>query len=231
MLETFGQQIWIADGPVVTGQAGFQFPTRMALIRLRSGALLVWSPVALASGLGAEVDALGPVRFLVAPNTLHHSFLGDWQRAYPQAEAWGVAELARQQPDLRLDGIIDGGAPLPWAGDLEQVVVSGNAITTEAVFFHAASGTVLFCDLLQQFPSSWFRGWRAIVARLDLMIGDEPAVPRKFRLAQTDRGVARQAFQQILEWPARQVLMAHGRPVTETARPFLGRAFAWLLRR
>jgi hypothetical protein len=71
------------------------------------------------------------------------------------------------------------------------------------VFFHPASGTVLFCDLLQQFPSSWFRGWRAIVARLDLMVGDEPAVPRKFRLAQTDRGVARQALQQILAWPAR----------------------------
>ena len=40
----------------------------------------------------------------------------------------------------------------------------GNAITTEVVFFHARSGTVLFTDLVQQLPAHWFSGWRALVA-------------------------------------------------------------------
>lgn len=228
MLDVFGEAIWTADGPVVTGQAGFRFPTRMAVIRLRSGALLVWSPVALDAELRAAVDGLGAVRFLVAPNTLHYSFLEEWQRAYPDAESWGVADLARQRPDIRFNGSIDAQTPLPWAGEVEQVIVTGNAITTEVVFFHRASRTVLFCDLLQQFRPGWFGGWRAIVARLDLMVGSEPAVPRKFRVAQRDRGAARQAVRRILEWPVRRVLMAHGQPVSDGAEPLLRRAFAWL---
>lgn len=32
----------------------------------------------------------------------------------------------------------------------------GNLITTEVVFFHVKSGTVLFTDLIQQFPANWF---------------------------------------------------------------------------
>jgi hypothetical protein len=88
------------------------------------------------------------------------------------------------------------------------------------------SGTVLFTDLLQQTPKN--TGWRALVARLDLMTGPEPQVPRKFRLAFTDRRAARAALQRILAWPARKVLMAHGTPVEKDAQEFLRRAFAWL---
>ena len=47
----------------------------------------------------------------------------------------------------------------------------GNAITTEAVFFHRKSGVALFCDLLQHFPPGWFTGWRAVIAKLDGMTG------------------------------------------------------------
>jgi hypothetical protein len=46
----------------------------MAAIRLSGGSLFVWSPVALTEDLRAEVDALGEVRYLVAPNSLHHGF-------------------------------------------------------------------------------------------------------------------------------------------------------------
>ena len=55
------------------------------------------------------------------------------------------------------------------------------------VFFHLKSGTVLFTDLIQQLPASLFSGWRALVAKLDLMVGPEPSVPRKFRVAFTNR--------------------------------------------
>jgi polar amino acid transport system substrate-binding protein len=68
MLKQFGREIWIADGPAVV-TAGFQYPTRMAIIRLSGGGLFIWSPIQLVESLRAEVDALGDVRFLVAPKT------------------------------------------------------------------------------------------------------------------------------------------------------------------
>lgn len=58
----------------------------------------------------------------------------------------------------------------------------GNRITTEIVFFHTSSGTVLFADVLQQFPPRWFSGWRAALAKWDLMLEPEPSVPRRFGL-------------------------------------------------
>lgn len=115
-----------------------------------------------------------------------------------------------------------------WAGDLDQVLVPGCLITTEAVFFHRKSATVLFTDLIQQFPPGWFSGWRAAVARLDLMTEAEPAVPRKFRIMFTNRRAARDALARILGWPAQKVLMAHGTPVEHDGQAFIGRAFRWL---
>jgi hypothetical protein len=96
------------------------------------------------------------------------------------------------------------------------------------VFFHRASATVLFTDLIQQFPPGWFGGWREIVARLDLMTEAEPAVPRKFRNTFVNRRAARAALARIQAWPAEKVLMAHGAPVERDGRTFIGRAFRWL---
>ena len=56
MLREFGPGIWITDGPVVSF-FGFPYPTRMAVIKLSSGGLFVWSPIALSPALKREIDA------------------------------------------------------------------------------------------------------------------------------------------------------------------------------
>ncbi len=117
---------------------------------------------------------------------------------------------------------------MPWDGDIVSVTVPGNLITTEVVFFHQRSRTAIFTDLLQNFPPGWFTGWRAVVARLDLMVSPEPQVPRKFRTAFTNRRSARAALAQIREWPVEKVLMAHGTPVENDGAAFIARAFRWL---
>jgi hypothetical protein len=229
MLVQFGPEIWIADGPDVVAALGFHYPTRMAVIRVGDG-LFVWSPVAVTAGLRTEVEALGEVRFLVAPNALHHTFIADWKRAYPAARAYAAPSVRGKGDDIVFDRDICGAPISDWSNDIEHVLVPGNAITSEVVFFHRRSGTVIFTDLLQQFPAGWFSGWRALVARWDLMLGREPAVPRKFRVAFTDRRAARAALERILAWPSDKVLMAHGTPVTENSGAFLRRAFGWLMK-
>jgi hypothetical protein len=226
-LQPIGQDIWIADGESVS-VAGFHYPTRMALIRLNDGGLFVWSPTALSDALRAEVDTLGPVRFIVAPNSLHHLFIPPWQAAYPGAKTIAAPGLAKRRSDIAFDGELGDDAHAGWAQEIEQVVVRGNAITTEVVFFHRGSGTVLFTDLLQNFRPGSFNGWRALVAKLDRMTADEPQVLQKFRVAFTDRKAARAAVRRILDWPVRKVLMAHGAPVEADAAAFLRRAFGWL---
>lgn len=229
MLKAFGPNIWIADGPTVTAAASFHYPTRMAVIRLTNKDLVLWSPTALADDLRAEVETLGAVRYLVPPNSLHHTFLGDWQRAYPDALVYAPPGLRERRTDIRFDGDFSDGSIAAWAEEIDFAIIWGNRITTEVVFFHHQSGTAIFTDLIQQFPRGWFKGWRKLVARLDLMTAAEPAVLRKFRLAFTDRNAARDSLRPILAWPTKKVIMAHGQPITDDGQAFLRRAFRWLV--
>src|SRR5215470_16077424 len=227
MLSQFGREISIADGPNVA-VVGFRYPTRMAIIRLSEGELFVWSPIQLTDALRAEVDAVGQVRHIIAPNSLHHLFLQEWKRAYAGAKIYAPPGLRKKREDIVFDADL-GSAPSPdWVGEIDQILMQGNLMTTEVVFFHVKSGTVLFTDLIQQLPPNLISGWRGIVAKLDLMVGPEPSVPRKFRAAFFNRRAARDSLDRILAWPANKVLMAHGTPVEKDARAYLRRAFGWL---
>jgi hypothetical protein len=227
VFQPFGPGIWTSDGPTVS-VAGFAYPTRMVVIRLSDDGLLIWSPVALTEDLRAGVADLGQVRVLVAPNSLHHLFLAEWRAAFPSARLHAAPGFRKRCPDIAVDADLEDEAAADWSGDIDQVVVPGNAITTEVVFFHRASRTVLFTDLVQQFDPGWFTGWRAVVARLDRLVGAEAAVPQKFRVAFTDRRAARAAIRRIQAWPAEKVLMAHGSPVLTDGAAFIRRAFGWL---
>ena len=228
LLKPFGPNIWTVDGPTVT-VIGFHYPTRMAIIRLADGALFIWSPVAHTEDLGRELSAIGIVRFIIAPNTLHDLFLSQWQRVYPEAKLHVPSDLSQRHNGLTVHADLQDAAPNEWAGQVEQVIVCGNRIATEVVFFHVASRTVLFTDLIQNFPSGWFTGWRAIIATLDGLTSSEPTVPQKFRVAFSDRKAARASLARICSWPADKVLMAHGAPVLRDGSGFIARAFAWLM--
>jgi hypothetical protein len=227
MLTKFGDEIWIADGPDVS-IAGFHYPTRMAVIRLKERDLFIWSPIRLTDALKAEVEALGSVRYLIEPNSLHHLFLPEWTRAFPQAKVYAPPGLRKKRKDIVFDVDLTDAPNPEWAGEIDQVIVRGNLITKEVVFFHVRSGVVLFTDLLQQIPETLLSGVWAVVAKLDLMMEPEPSVPRKFRLTFVDRKTALGSLARILAWPAEKVAMAHGQPVEKDARAYLRRAFQWL---
>ena len=227
MLTAFGPHVWLAAGPE-TRVAGFAYPTRMAIVRLADGSLWIWSPVALTPALAAAVDGLGPVRHLIAPNTLHHLSVGAWQAAYPAAHLHAAPGLRARRPDLEIDADLADTAPPAWAGQIDQIIMRGNRITTEAVFFHRASATALFTDLIQQFDAQAFSGWRRVVARLDLMTAPAPTVPRKFRLAFTNRAAARVAINRVLAWPIERLVMAHGPAIGQGGHAAVAKAFNWL---
>lgn len=228
-LEQFGPEIWIVDGPVVSFHS-FPYPTRMAVIRLHDGTLFVWSPIALSPPLRGSLDALGPVAHLVAPNALHHLFLGEWKSAYPAARLYAPPRLRRKRKDLPFDAEL-GDAPEPaWSGDIEQVVLGGSFYLTEIVFFHVLSRTVLFADAIQNFPRDWFTGWRGAVCRHGGILAPNPGMPKDWRATFLRRGKARLALGRILDWPIERVVIAHGELPAGDGAAFVRRAFSWLLR-
>lgn len=226
-LQAFGDDIWIAAGPTVESM-GFHYPTRMAIIRLADDGLFLLSPVALSDAVRGEIAALGEVRHVVAPNSLHHVFLPEWRSAYPNAHFYAPPGLRERRKDVRFDADLNDAAITAWDGSIEHVLMRGNLITTEAVFFHKTSRTVLFTDLIQNFPRDWFGGVQALIASMDGMTGAEPQVPQKFRAAFVDRKAARAGLERIRAWPAENVIMAHGEPLRGGGSDFIARAFQWL---
>jgi Domain of unknown function (DUF4336) len=227
LLQSFGPDIWIAEGPVVSF-FGFPYPTRMAAIRLANGDLFVWSPIALTAELKAGIDALGRTAHLVSPNPLHYLFMGEWKAAYPTAKLYASPGLAKKRRDLAFDATL-GDAPEPaWAGDIDQVAMLGSFAMTEIVFFHRNSRAAIFADLLQNFPPDWFKGWRGFVARLDGITASDPGAPREWRFSFRNRTAARKALARIVAWQPEQVVIAHGDMVRQDGTAFIRKAFRWL---
>ena len=78
-MQQLASDLWVSDTPLRF--LGLEVGARMTVVRLPDGGLWLHSPVRAAPELVREVQALGPVTCLVAPNKLHHLFVGEWQQA------------------------------------------------------------------------------------------------------------------------------------------------------
>jgi Domain of unknown function (DUF4336) len=228
-LHPFGEALWVADGPVCSFY-GFPYPTRMAVIRLENGDLFVWSPISLDDELRAAVDGLGRVGHLVEPNALHHLFLPDWIKAYPDARTYAPPGLKNKRRDIRFNVELGETADPAWAGQIDQIALKGSVALTELFFFHRRSRTALICDSIQSFPRDWFKGWRGLLARLDGIVQPGIGAPREWRLSFLNRKIARTAVERLLALAPDRVVLAHSASAEQNGTDLIRHGFAWLLR-
>ena len=227
MLKEFGPSLYVVEGPTVSF-FGFPYPTRMAVVRLSDGDLWVWSPVALTDALADSVEAIGPVRYIVSPNKLHHLFLGEWAARWPDARLYAPPGLARKKPEIHFDADL-GDAPDPaWAADIDQVIFRGSLAVEEVVFFHRASSTAIVCDLIQRFSPEKMTGWKGKLMQLDGMVGEQGSTPREWRASFLHRGPARAARQKVLDWNPERLLIAHGECAQSGATEIVSKALDWI---
>jgi hypothetical protein len=123
----------------------------MTVIRLADARLLLHSPVALDPQLRTQLDSIGRVCFAVAPNRLHHLYVGDVARAYPGVRLWVAPGLERKRPDLVFEAVLDDEAPEEWRGVIDQTFFRGRPYENEVTFFHRPSRTLILCDLAFNF--------------------------------------------------------------------------------
>jgi hypothetical protein len=227
MLKEFGSSLYVADGPTVSF-FGFPYPTRMSLARLSSGDVWVWSPIALTPELARAAEAIGPVRYIVSPNKLHHLFLQEWIDRWPDARVYAPPGLAHRKPATRFDAELADGPDPRWAADIDQVIFRGSFVMEEAVFFHRPSRTALFCDLIQRHPESAMSGWKGMLMKLDGLVGREGSTPREWRATFLERKRTRAARDTVLSWNAERLLIAHGECAGSGAGEVIRAALRWI---
>jgi len=218
-------RVWTHRAPLRF--AGLAFGTRMTVIRLAAGGLFLHSPTTLGPGLAAELAALGAVRFVVAPNRLHHLFVADYFAAYPEARFYCSPALKRKRRDLPWTAVL-GDDPVPeWQGEVRHLLFKGSLYLDEVAFLDAPSGTLILTDLIQHHPR--VRGpYQRALARLG-GVYDRPGVPRDIRLTFWRRGQARACVEEILSWEFARIVIAHGDVITEDAEAVFRRAMGWLI--
>src|SRR5512143_1433620 len=224
-LRELSANIWVVERP--QRFYGLEVGTRMTVIRLAGERLLLHSPVSLDSGLREELDALGSVSFVVAPNRVHHLHAGEVRAAYPDARLWVAPGLRRKRPDLEFVAVLGDDAPAEWRDEVEQVFFRGRPYENEVVFFHRPSRTLIMCDLAFNFGPRAAAPTRLLMRLLRSYgrFGPSTLDPWLIR----DRAAARQSLERILAWDFDRVVVAHGDILPSGGRDALRRGYAWLL--
>jgi len=224
-LHQLDRNIWVAERP--QRFYGLEVGTRMTVIRLADGSLLLHSPVALDPELRGELDSLGSVRFAVAPNRFHHLYAGEVVRAYPEARLWAAPGVERKRPDLAIEALLGDEAPAQWKGEVDQVFFRGRPFENEIVFLHRASRTLILCDLVFNFGPRADTVTRLVMRLLRSYGRFGPS--RLDALLIRDRRAARQSLERILAWDFDRVVIAHGDLLESGGPDALRDGYAWLL--
>jgi len=135
----------------------------MTVVRLRDGSLWVHSPISPTRDLINELQKLGTVRYVLAPNKSHHLFFLAFLNAHPAAQGFIATGLEAKRPDLSRFPHISG--QVPWSSEIQGFFIEGLPILNETVWFHIDTGTLVVTDLLFCFAET-NRGIAALVSKL-----------------------------------------------------------------
>ena len=206
MFQEITDGLWHDTHDLMTG--GLQFRTRCTLARLADGTLWMHSPIPIDDARAAQIDALGEVRHIVAPNGWHDSFCRAAKERYPNATLWASPALRHSKAKLPVDRWL-GEADPPWADQLRPLRIEGVPKAEEIVFLHAPTGTLIVTDLLFQI--------RYPVNALTRMVlwmagasGGKLTQSRLWRTVTKDRAAAGRSVEKMLEWEFDRVVLAHG---------------------
>lgn len=221
MLTPFGDDLFYVDDAFTQGPV--YFPIRMTVARRADGGIVLWSPVAISDALAADIDALGPVRVIVAPNLLHHLWLEPAIARWPDATVIGVPGLPAKRPNVSFDALIDETTPPDTFASLglhdtsiRVIACGGLPRVRELVLSHRPSRTLVVTDLVMNVHAApnaisraiyWMEGaWKT------------PRVPRLFWLLTRDRAAFHESLRDMLEEPFDRLIMAHGEPLPTDGR-------------
>lgn len=203
--------------------SGVRLRARTTVVRLADGGLLLHSPAPPTDALVAELEALGPVRWLVVPNCFHHLGAPAAAARFPAAKVVGPASALTHNQALRLDLRIDDGGLAAQVPELLALPLAGVPFLDETVLYHRPTETLLGADLAIGAGPADHWTWR-LAARLTGCYG-RLRVPPDVKKKIADRAAASRSLQAMLDRPVRRLVVAHTDVVGDDGRDRLAEAW------
>ncbi|MFK8186627.1 MAG: DUF4336 domain-containing protein [Phormidesmis sp.] len=231
MINKIDHNFWVAEQPIK--YFGLSIRTRMTIIQLQNGELVVISPINLNAQAIQQLSALGRIGHIIAPNLYHYMFANQFKEQYPNAIFWAAPGLKEKKPNLSIDKTI-GEEPFTLQSELDYIffdgfrtlVPSGFESLNECVFLHPETGTLILTDAAFNFDQTF--PW---ITRLVTRISGSynalgPSTLEK--LAITEKQKLKNAVNTILKWDFDRVVMAHGSVVERGGKEAFAKAYMFL---
>jgi hypothetical protein len=232
MLREVDRDIWVAEQPF--RYFGLSIGTKMTVVRLANQELAVISPIQASDTAIRQLDELGKVGHIIAPNLYHHLFAPSFKAIYPEATFWAVPGLKAKKPELLIDKTIESESGHLWKGleftflrGLKTIGPKGFDPLNECVFFHAASHTLILTDTAFHFDES-----SSVVTQLLTRVagGYKSLSPTLLeQIATTEKEDVKASVTQILNWDFDRVIVAHGSIVEQNGKKKFQRGYEQFL--
>ncbi|KAH7316524.1 hypothetical protein B0I35DRAFT_479356 [Stachybotrys elegans] len=229
---------------------------RGTLVKLTSGALAVFSPVALTEEAKAKVQEMGgKVEYIVALDYEHHIFITEWATVFPDAKIIGPEGLREKrlgQKDEKIgkeefavvftkDNKRDVKIDPAFDADFDYEYADGHA-NKEIVFLYKPDRMLIQADLLFNLPATEQYSRmppseqqpKGFLSSLFVNLqspGGDPTWMRRFNwyLAAKDRASLTESVKRIYGWDFVGLIPCHGDVIETDAKAVFHKVFAWHL--
>ena len=232
MLKQIDRHIWVAEQPFK--YLGLEVGTRMTVILQADRSLLIISPIKIDLTLKQQLDNLGTVKYIIAPNLFHHLYLESCQQLYPKAKIIAPIGIENKQPNLNI-AFTFGQDSVDFNGELKYIPFRGFQAfvppkivqLNEIVFFHPNSKSLIITDSAFNFD----RNFPLVTQLASRIIGGDRSLQSSWleKIAIRDKKTVSKVIDKILAWDFQRVIMAHGNIVEENAKEKLAAGYQWLL--
>lgn len=233
LLAEIAPNLWTVTQPLRF--LGLEVGSRMTIVRLPSGDLVLISPIRMLPHDRPAIDRLGTVRHIIAPNLFHHLSIASTLALYPNAQVWGVTGLPEKRPDLSFDALLSQPGSFegvldyfPFQG-FEALMPQGSTSINETVFCHQPSGTLILTDVAFNFDET-----NRLETRLAAQLLGSYKALRPSRLEKwgtRDKAAVAASVKQVLAWEFDRVIPGHGSVMESNGKASFRAGYEWFLGR
>lgn len=232
MLQEVDENIWVAEKPLK--YFGLNVGSRMTVIQLKNGELVIISPIDIDEVLVEQLNAIGQVGYIISPNLYHYLFADRCKLMYGSAQFWAPSGLESKRPELEIDrvmrepqGTILDEIDYLFFDGFRTFGLTGASPLNEYVFFHRQSQTLILTDTAFHFDETFPSITRLIVQTLGSYNKLSPTWLDKLATQATEK--VKVSVQRVLEWDFKRAIVAHGSIVETDAKQKFKEGYQWFL--
>lgn len=218
-MQQIGEDIWVHEDTMTL--MGSKLRLRMTIVKLADGKIWVHSPTKLNVDLKQQIEALGPVAYVVAASNGHNTWLCQWHEGFPAAVLYVSAGIPEKLclADYQL---LDEAAETPWQADLSRKYMAAVPFFNESVFLHKKTKSLIVTDLIQNHdnekPSGLVDAFSQFIFKSLGFKGMCVAPPLKMGFMIKDKAAFAAFIKTVQGWDFERIIVTHGDIIESNAK-------------